>query len=66
MGPHHYLVAVLDSGLISVYRGVMKRTNVHLTDNQIKGLKALSKITGLNVAEHIRRAIDGYLKREKK
>lgn len=41
----------------------MKRTNVHLSLVQIKKLKALSKSTGLMVAELIRRAIDAYLKK---
>lgn len=36
----------------------MKRVNHHLTEVQIMKLKALSKKTGLSVAEIIRRAID--------
>jgi len=39
----------------------MKRTNVHLTEQQIERLSQLSKSTGLSVAELIRRAIDYYL-----
>lgn len=39
----------------------MKRVNYHLTDPQIKGLKALSKKTDTTVAEHVRRAVDRYL-----
>jgi len=39
----------------------MKRTQFHLTDPQIKNLKALSKKTDTTVAEHVRRAVDRYL-----
>jgi len=39
----------------------MKRTNIHLSEKQIERLKALSKETGLTVAELVRRAIDEYL-----
>jgi predicted DNA-binding protein len=38
----------------------MKRVNYHLTETQIEKLKALSKKTGLTVAELIRRAIDAF------
>jgi predicted DNA-binding protein len=41
----------------------MKRTQVFLPDPVISRLKALSKKTGLSVAELIRRAIDDYLER---
>ena len=44
----------------------MKRTNVHLTDSELKQLNILSKKTGLTVAEHIRRAVDEYLLRTAK
>lgn len=40
----------------------MKRTNVHLTEKQLKILASQSKFDGLSVAEHIRRAIDNYIK----
>lgn len=40
----------------------MTRINVHLTEQQIKALKKLSKSEGLPVAELIRRAVDAYLK----
>jgi len=43
----------------------MKRINIHLTDKQIEFLKDLANKTGLKVAEHIRRAIDEYLKKAK-
>lgn len=43
----------------------MKRINTHLTDKQIEALKALSKNTGLKVAELIRRAVDKYLENQK-
>lgn len=42
----------------------MKRTNVHMTDQQRSRLQQLSEKTGLNVAEHVRRAIDHYLDTE--
>lgn len=40
----------------------MKRKNFHLTGQQIERLEYLAQKTGLTVAEHIRRAIDAYLK----
>lgn len=43
----------------------MKRTNIFLPEQLIERLKALAAKTGLSVAEHIRRAIDEYLKRQK-
>ena len=39
----------------------MKRVQYHLTEKQVEELRALSSKTGLSVAEHIRRAVDGYL-----
>lgn len=44
----------------------MKRTNVHLSKQQLERLNALSDDTGLTVAEHIRRAIDEYLEKRQK
>jgi predicted DNA-binding protein len=44
----------------------MIRVNYHLTEGQLKRLKALSERTGLSVAELIRRAVDGMLRREGK
>jgi len=44
----------------------MKRINFYLSDKQILHLKKLSKETGLPVSELTRRAIDEYLKKEKK
>lgn len=43
----------------------MKRTNIHLPDKQLELLKRLSDNTDLSVAEHIRRAIDEYLEKQK-
>ncbi|MGD0626603.1 MAG: ribbon-helix-helix domain-containing protein [Thermodesulfobacteriota bacterium] len=40
--------------------------NFYVATAQIKGLKALSKKTGLSVSEHVRRAIDEYLKEQRK
>lgn len=42
----------------------MKRTHIFLPEQVVDALKALSQKTGLSVAEHIRRAIDEYLKRQ--
>lgn len=44
----------------------MKRVQYHLTDKQIAALKILAEKSGLSVAEHIRRAVDAYLEKEKK
>ena len=44
----------------------MKRVQYHLTDKQLAALRALSKKTGLAVADIIRRAVDAYLKMEPK
>ncbi|TFB11235.1 ribbon-helix-helix protein, CopG family [Candidatus Marinimicrobia bacterium MT.SAG.2] len=43
----------------------MKRINHHLTEKQIKKLKAQSKKSGLSASEIIRRALDEYLERLK-
>ena len=40
----------------------MKRTHIFLPEPVITALKTLSENTELSVAEHIRRAIDEYLK----
>jgi hypothetical protein len=37
------------------------RTQVYLTDDQRKGIDAISKAEGVTMAEVIRRALDGYL-----
>ena len=42
----------------------MKRTHIFLPESVIAALKTLSEKTGLPVAEHIRRAIDEYLKHQ--
>ncbi|MFD1709734.1 ribbon-helix-helix domain-containing protein [Ottowia sp. GY511] len=42
----------------------MRRMNIFFPEPLIAALKALSKNTGLPVSEHIRRAIDEYLKRQ--
>lgn len=39
----------------------LKRVNYHLTVEQVKKLKRISKSTGLSVAEIIRRAVDEYI-----
>lgn len=43
----------------------MKRTNIHLSEQSREALQALSERTGITVSEHVRRAIDEYLKRNK-
>ncbi len=43
----------------------MERVNFHLTDGEMKGLQALSEITGVKKAEIIRRAIDEYIQRKR-
>ena len=43
----------------------MKRINHHLTEEQIKKLKALSKKSGLSASELIRRALDEYFEKIK-
>ena len=47
-----------------VYNVGMKRTNIYLTERSTDKLKALSKETGLSVAELVRRAIDAFLKKQ--
>ena len=42
----------------------MRRVNLHLTEQQIHRLQALSQATGLSVAEHVRRALDDYLSKQ--
>jgi hypothetical protein len=37
------------------------RTNIYLSDLQLKKLKSLAKRTDLSLAEHVRRAVDQYL-----
>jgi predicted DNA-binding protein len=43
---------------------LMQRTNIYLTENQMKRLKALSKKKGVSVAELIRRVLDEWLEKE--
>lgn len=44
----------------------MKKQTYTVTDAQIAGLKALRKRTGMNKSEHVRRAIDAYLAKNKR
>jgi len=44
----------------------MKQVSIYLSDPQVAALKALSEETGLAYAELIRRAVDQYLKAQKK
>lgn len=43
----------------------MERSNFHLTEGELKGLKVISELTGVPKAEIIRRAIDDYINRKK-
>ena len=55
----------IDYPITYAYHTHMKRTNIFFPDTLLERLKALSKDTGLSVAEHVRRAIDLYLKKLK-
>lgn len=52
--------------MIGVSSETMKRINHHLTVEQVKALRSLSRKTGLPVAELIRRAVDLYLQTQTK
>jgi hypothetical protein len=41
----------------------MKTKTFYLADRQIKELSRLVKESGISMAEHVRRAIDDYLKK---
>jgi hypothetical protein len=41
----------------------MKRTNMYFPQPMFKRLAELAKRTGISIAEHVRRAVDEYLKR---
>lgn len=56
------LTAHVSLGMI----GRMKRVGIFFPDQLYKALKELSARTGLSVSEHIRRALDEYLKRQEK
>lgn len=43
----------------------MIRTNIHLPKQILDQLRALAARTGITVAEHIRRAVEAYLKQRK-
>jgi hypothetical protein len=43
----------------------MRKLNFYLPEQVVAALQALSDKTGLTVSEHIRRAIDAYLKKNK-
>lgn len=60
---------VIDISIPWGYHGNMKTKTFYLATRQIEKLESLVKKTGLSMAEHVRRAIDNYLKlveREKK
>lgn len=39
-----------------------KRLNYYVTDKQYEQLQTIKKATGLSVSEHVRRALDQYIK----
>lgn len=41
----------------------MRRTNMYFSAPQMERLSSLSETSGLSVAEHVRRAVDAYLKK---
>jgi predicted DNA-binding protein len=45
---------------------LMKRTNIYLTENQMKRFKTLSNKKGVSVAELIRRVLDQWLEKEER
>jgi len=44
----------------------MKRININISDKQHKGFHRIAKEEGLTFSELIRRALDEYLKRQKR
>lgn len=44
---------------------LMKRRNMHFSDEQLVDLNNLSRITGLSVAELVRRAVDIFIRQER-
>jgi hypothetical protein len=44
----------------------MKKINVYLPTRQIEGLTHIAKCTGVKFSEHLRRALDAYLKDQAK
>lgn len=55
----------LDKVCMGAYDALVKRTNIHLPDDQLKRLHALSEKTGATLAELVRRAIEAYLKQHR-
>jgi hypothetical protein len=45
---------------------IMKRINVYLSDKQDATLREIVKDSGIKYAEHVRRAIDAYIKQVKR
>lgn len=45
-----------------MYNACMKRLNYYVTDEQYRQLQTLKEFTGLSAAEHVRRALDQYIK----
>jgi metal-responsive CopG/Arc/MetJ family transcriptional regulator len=41
----------------------MKKVNLNLSEKQVDKLKEISGISGISYSEHVRRAIDEYLRK---
>ena len=55
-------IFLFDKIMISMYfKSIMKRISYHLPEQTIATLRTLSDLTGIAVAEIIRRSIDSYL-----
>lgn len=52
--------------MMLVYIRCMIRTNTYLSNPSVFHLKELAGQTGISVSEHVRRAVDQYLERERK
>jgi predicted DNA binding CopG/RHH family protein len=56
---------MIDNSIKIEYNIHMERINLYVSENQLKELKELKKTTGITWSEHIRRAIDEYLAKQK-
>ena len=52
---------------VSVYNiHIMKRINIYISDRQNEDLRQIALDTDVKFAEHVRRALDAYIKRVKR
>lgn len=67
IGPYCYnwLIPSGHASPIKSPEQAMWRLSMFIADEQLERLRELAKSTGLGVAEHVRRAIDAYLKGKK-